>query len=100
MNKTMNQTLAILGGIGAGAAAMYFLDPDRGARRRALVRDKAVGLKNDAEYAIAGKVKDLRNRAQGLAHEAKGLLSHADGLTEFESGTGNQNPSQAKSNVA
>ena len=77
MNRSMNKTLALLGGIGAGAAAMYFLDPDRGARRRALVRDKAVGLKNDASQAITGKAKDLRNRAQGLAHEAKGLLSHS-----------------------
>ena len=99
MNKTMNQTLAILGGIGAGAAAMYFLDPDRGARRRALVRDKAVGLKNDAEWAISGKVKDLKNRAQGLAHEAKGLLSHAGAITEPDSGTANQNAPQTTGNI-
>ena len=72
--ETMNKTLAILGGIGAGAAAMYFLDPDRGRTRRALVRDKAVGIKNDASQAISGRAKDLKNRAQGLAHEAKGLI--------------------------
>lgn len=74
MNHKMNTTLAVLGGLGAGAAAMYFLDPDRGTRRRALVRDKAVGLSNDAKRAITGKAKDLRNRATGLAHEAKGLI--------------------------
>jgi len=71
----MNKTLAILGGIGAGAAAMYFLDPDQGTRRRALVRDKAIGLKNDATRVVTGRAKDLRNRAQGIAHEAKALLN-------------------------
>lgn len=75
MINKVNTTLAVLGGIGAGAAAMYFLDPDRGTRRRALVKDKAVGLKNDAQHAIVGKAKDLKNRATGLAHEAKGLIA-------------------------
>jgi hypothetical protein len=71
---------------------MYFLDPDRGNRRRALVKDKVVGLSNDAKRAITGKAKDLRNRATGLAHEAKGLIS-GDGAEKsqagFTSGAGN-----------
>jgi len=75
MNNKVNATLAVLGGLGAGAAAMYFLDPDRGTTRRSLVRDKVVGLSNDARKAIEGRAKDLRNRASGLAHEAKGLLA-------------------------
>ncbi len=36
----MNRQLSLLGGIGLGAALMYMVDPDRGKRRRALVRDK------------------------------------------------------------
>ena len=87
MNKTMNNTLAVIGGIGAGAAVMYFLDPDRGSTRRALVRDKALALKNDASFAIAGKAKDLKNRAQGLAHEAKGFLAGANAETGKNEGT-------------
>ena len=31
---------ALLTGVGVGVALMYFLDPERGRRRRALVRDR------------------------------------------------------------
>ena len=70
----MKNVLAILGGIGAGAALMYLLDPDRGSRRRALARDKAIGLSNDFRRAIDKKSTDLSNRAQGIIHEAKALV--------------------------
>ncbi len=85
----MNKTLAVIGGIGAGAVAMYFLDPDRGPRRRALVRDKAVELSNDARRAVTGKAADLRNRAQGMFHEAKGLLKPAAADLEPKSSSQN-----------
>ena len=58
--------IAFLAGVGTGAALMYFLDPDRGGRRRALVRDKAVGLTNDAREAISATSADLSNRAYGV----------------------------------
>ena len=82
----MGRALAVLGGIGIGAALMYFFDPNGGRRRRALMRDKAVGLSHDVTDAIEGKAKDLRNRAQGFVHEAKSLVSapsdQATGATE------------------
>jgi hypothetical protein len=34
--------LTFIGGMGVGASLMYMLDPDRGSRRRALVRDKII----------------------------------------------------------
>jgi hypothetical protein len=71
----MNKLLAVLGGMAAGAAFMYLFDPNGGGRRRALIRDKAVGLSNDAAAAIGSKSRDLRNRAQGAIHEAKSLVS-------------------------
>ena len=61
--------IAFLAGVGTGAALMYFLDPDRGGRRRALVRDKAVGLTNDARQAINAASADLSNRAYGAYAE-------------------------------
>lgn len=54
---------------------MYIFDPERGNRRRALIRDKAVGLKNDAQEAISGKAEDISNRAKGLLHETKEKFS-------------------------
>lgn len=71
----MNNILKILGGIGVGAALMYLYDPKDGNQRRALIRDKAVGLTNDAREAISRQKDDLSNRAQGLLHEAKAQLS-------------------------
>lgn len=61
--------IAFLCGLGAGVGLMYFLDSNRGGRRRALVRDKAVGLSNDASEAISGTAADLSNRAYGIMAE-------------------------------
>jgi hypothetical protein len=69
----------LLCGMAAGAALMYFLDPDRGGRRRALLRDKAVGLSNDLGEAATGAARDLRNRAQGVVAEASGALGLSGG---------------------
>lgn len=71
----MKGIIGFLGGIGAGAALMYLLDPDRGNRRRALIRDKAVSVNRRARKAIAGKVEDLGNRAKGLMHETQNAFS-------------------------
>lgn len=61
---------AFLCGLGTGAALMYLFDPARGNRRRALLRDQAVALSNDAGEAISDTAKDLSNRAYGVAAEA------------------------------
>ena len=75
----MVKILAVLGAAAAGAALMYIFDPEEGGRRRALMRDKAVGLSNDAKQAVGKKSRDLRNRAQGLLHEAKSTLPSDSG---------------------
>lgn len=71
----MKGIAAILSGIGIGATLMYLFDPKGGNHRRALIRDKVIALKNDAEEAISGKAQDLSNRAKGLMHEAKSAFS-------------------------
>ena len=69
-----NSFWTFLGGIAVGMGLMYLFDPQGGNRRRALIRDKAVGLTNDATEAISGKAEDLSNRAKGLMHEAKSTV--------------------------
>jgi len=60
-------TTALL--IGAGLA--YLLDPDRGTRRRALVRDKAIRTKHKLADSLGGSTRDLRNRAGGVVAELR-----------------------------
>ena len=64
--RATSGSLAVLGAAGLGAAAMYFLDPERGARRRSLVRDRAVRVGNVTGDAIGTTKRDLGNRAQWL----------------------------------
>ena len=61
---------AFLCGAALGAAVMYFLDPQGGRRRRALIRDRGYSLANQAEELAGKKARHLSNRAQGLVHEA------------------------------
>jgi hypothetical protein len=69
----------VLGALGIGALAMYYLDPVSGNRRRALVRDKFVHYRKEATNYAEGTGKDLRNRAYGFAAEARGLVERRIG---------------------
>ena len=61
-------------GFGAGLLAMYFLDPARGARRRALVADKFVSAKHRLPRAAKVTARDVSNRVRGAFVEASHLL--------------------------
>ena len=66
--------LLLLGGIGLGVGLMYMLDPDKGRRRRALVRDQLTSASNRASKALGRTSRDLSNRAQGVVAEARKRL--------------------------
>ena len=70
----MNNKTAIVGAVGLGAALMYFFDPDRGRRRRALVRDKVEAAGNKVEIYAEQMGRDIRNRAYGVVAETKAIL--------------------------
>lgn len=65
----------LLASIGLGAGLMYFLDPQYGNRRRALVRDRVNRLINDMDDSINVAVEDMRNRARGVLSELTAKFS-------------------------
>ena len=65
---------ALLAGVGLGALLMFISDPNRGARRRALVRDKAVRGARVSRRAFAATAEDIANRTRGIAVTAWGAL--------------------------
>ena len=64
----------LLAGAGLGACLMFLLDPDRGGRRRALVRDKVVRGSRLARDGADATFRDIRHRAAGIVHEARGRM--------------------------
>jgi|GEM_PF-1207812 len=52
--------------LGLGAGLMYYFDPDRGRRRRALVRDRTVHLQHRMNSVVDATLHDLTNRVRGL----------------------------------
>jgi osmotically-inducible protein OsmY len=76
VEEAMKKGIVLLSGVGIGAGLMYVFDPDRGKRRRALMRDK-VEATSHRVVEKAGKLKrDLQNRAEGLVAETKAILKH------------------------
>lgn len=61
----------------AGALTMYYLDPQQGRRRRALVRDQLVHARTVARREGQGRASDLMNRAEGVVAETRSTLAGA-----------------------
>ncbi|HEY2974800.1 MAG TPA: BON domain-containing protein [Pyrinomonadaceae bacterium] len=72
----MNKGVALVGGVGLGAALMYIFDPDRGKRRRALIRDKVEAAGNKVAEQAEKMRSDLGNRAYGVVAETKSIFRH------------------------
>jgi uncharacterized membrane protein len=66
----------LIGGIILGAGAMYLLDPDRGTRRRSLLRDQVVHTGHKLGDGLAATARDTRNRAAGAAAELRSRFKH------------------------
>ncbi|MDI1241932.1 MAG: YtxH domain-containing protein [bacterium] len=89
----MNRAIAILGGIGASLAAVYFLDPKKGSQRRALIVDKFNTLKDDATQKISEMSDGVMNKASGAMGDAKGMIG--DGMQSNQTRP-SQQPEQFK----
>src|SRR5918992_603391 len=57
----------LITGVVVGAGAMYLLDPERGARRRSLLRDRGVHAGHKLGDGLAATARDARNRTRGTA---------------------------------
>jgi uncharacterized membrane protein len=62
----MNSVKLAMSGFAAGAALMYLTDPDRGKRRRALLRDRSVRAMNGLSCFLDKAQRDAANRAEGV----------------------------------
>jgi osmotically-inducible protein OsmY len=62
----MKQILNVAAAFAAGAISMYYLDSTLGRRRRALARDKIVGVAHDAADLAGAKGKRMVDRAKGV----------------------------------
>ena len=74
----MNKGLRLVTAAGLGAGSMYLFDPDRGKRRRALVRNE---IRHVAKVAgdVAGKTeRDVRNHLRGIFAELESLFQTRD----------------------
>lgn len=73
-HQTLPRRAAAAGGAVAGAVVMYLVDPARGRRRRARVRDEGVHLTRTAGTFTRAGARDSRNRARGLVARTRRLF--------------------------
>src|SRR5438045_3639814 len=62
-------------GVGLGASLMYFLDPNKGRRRRALAVDQLTRLMHEGECALDVARRDAVNRTQGILAETRSAMN-------------------------
>lgn len=74
----MRAAETVMFGMALGAGLMYLLDPDKGGRRRALLRDQLARAGHELEDLTATSARRVRNRAKGLAHEARAELTEGE----------------------
>ena len=80
----MNKKLALVGGLGLGAALMYLFDPDRGRGRREVIKEKAEGAANKAGEYAETLSRDIRDRASEVVAEAKAIFKGADNQLDLD----------------
>ena len=68
VKKWLGYAGAAVGAIGAGAALMYFLDPERGAYRRANFRSKVTRQSHEIGNTVMSQWQNGVSRALPLAH--------------------------------
>ncbi|WP_394837272.1 BON domain-containing protein [Pendulispora rubella] len=70
----MRMAKLFLLGVGVGSGVTYFFDPRQGARRRAMVRDKAVHFAGAVKTHVDAGARDLSHRVHGLVSAVYGAV--------------------------
>ena len=70
----MHRTFSFVSGASLGAGLMYFLDPDRRRRRRALMRDKSVRWSRKTRQFVDNASPDMQNRTKGMGSNAQSWM--------------------------
>lgn len=78
----MTSRAQLFTGMGVGFGLMYLLDPERGNRRLARVRDTAVRGMHTAADAADATARDLANRTAGTAAELRGRFIRRDDVDD------------------
>jgi uncharacterized membrane protein len=73
----MNAFVWLFGGLGMGWGLSQFLDPARGGRRRAQIRDKAISAAHVVGDAVDTTSRDVRNRTRGVIAELRARRASA-----------------------
>jgi osmotically-inducible protein OsmY len=74
----VSKLTTFVAGAGIGAAAVYFIDPQSGARRRALAADKAGKAARQGGGTVQGAVQSAGAQAQGMAARAQHAATGGD----------------------
>jgi osmotically-inducible protein OsmY len=73
----MDRKWTLASGIGLGAALMYLLDPDRGRRRRALLRDRAVHVFHKTADGLCYASRGVAQSAEAVSARTRSLLTQS-----------------------
>ncbi len=68
--------------LGLGAGLMYLLDPQRGRRRRAMLRDQTVHALRKTTDAVDTTSQDLSNRWRGIRARSRSWVSGDDSVSD------------------
>ncbi|MFB3813109.1 MAG: SRPBCC family protein [Terriglobales bacterium] len=73
-----HSSFGFISGLALGGGLMYLLDPGRGNRRRALLRDKVVHASHVLRCAADKSMRDLGHRTQGVVAELRSAVTSGD----------------------
>jgi len=71
----MKKRWVLIGGAGVGATVMYLLDPDRGRRRRAMLRDKGIHGIRSTGRSMGALSRDVAHRSLGLFARSRFVIA-------------------------